>query len=104
MLINAAICSRRLPGRSWYAVLAVALLCYGTTRSEQLPRTYNPQRTAETAVKAYRLQRGMSEAAELVQHVLNDTVADPQWTAPPCRAPVAGASLPPLATVPRKTS
>ncbi|MGW3463363.1 hypothetical protein ACWDE9_28905 [Streptomyces olivaceoviridis] len=74
--------SRRLPGRSWYAVLAVALLCYGTTRSEQLPRTYNPQRAAETAVEAYRLQRGMSKAAELVQHLLSDTVADPQWTAP----------------------
>ncbi|MEU7028893.1 hypothetical protein AB0A60_19655 [Streptomyces sp. NPDC046275] len=68
--------ARRLPGgRSWHAALAVALLCYGTARGEQLPRTYNPQRAAETAVEAYRLQRGMSEAAGLLQHVLNDTAA-----------------------------
>ena len=70
----------------------MALLCYGTARGEQLPRTYNPQRAVETAVEAYRLQNSMSEAAGLLQHVLNDTatgreVAVPrvvhQWEEPP---------------------
>ncbi|MFJ4151936.1 hypothetical protein ACIP10_30790 [Streptomyces galbus] len=65
--------ARRLPGnRNWYAPLAVALLCYGTARGAQLPRTYNPQRAAETAVEAYRLQRGMSQAAEALQRILRD--------------------------------
>ncbi|MFF8617947.1 hypothetical protein [Streptomyces sp. NPDC015350] len=80
--------ARRLPdGRSWHEALAVALLCYGTARGKQLPRTYNPQRAAEIAVEAYRLQRGMSEAAELAQHILNGTAAAPgvvhRWEQPP---------------------
>ncbi|MFI5986963.1 hypothetical protein ACIBEA_39635 [Streptomyces sp. NPDC051555] len=63
---------RRLPdGRPWHTPLAVALLAYGTARGGQLPRTYNPQRAAETAVEAYRLQRAMTEAARLVQHLLH---------------------------------
>ncbi|WP_228473961.1 phosphoribosyltransferase domain-containing protein, partial [Streptomyces calidiresistens] len=75
--------ARRLPGgRSWHAALAAALLCHGTARGEQLPRTYNPQRAAETAVEAYRLQRGMSEAAGLLQHALNDTGAGREAAAP----------------------
>jgi adenine/guanine phosphoribosyltransferase-like PRPP-binding protein len=61
---------RRLGGKAWHAALAVALLCYGTARGEQLPRTYNPERAAETAVEAYRLQRGMGNAAVLLQKVL----------------------------------
>ncbi|MGW6602615.1 hypothetical protein [Streptomyces sp. NPDC055036] len=66
--------ARRLPGgRPWHAALAAALLCYGAARGEQLPRTYNPGRAAETAVEAYRLQRGMSEAAGIIRHVLSDT-------------------------------
>ncbi|GFH72847.1 hypothetical protein Sdia_36150 [Streptomyces diastaticus subsp. diastaticus] len=75
--------ARRLPGsRTWYAPLAVALLCYGTARGAQLPRTYNPQRAAETAVEAYRLQRGMSKAAEAVQRVLSDLVGGPETAMP----------------------
>ncbi|MHC3393902.1 hypothetical protein ACLQ2E_31235 [Streptomyces lavendulocolor] len=75
--------ARRLPGgRPWHAALSVALLCYGTARGEQLPRTYNPQRAAETAVEAYRLQRGMSEAAGLLQHVLNDTASGREAAVP----------------------
>ncbi|MFI1189411.1 hypothetical protein [Streptomyces californicus] len=75
--------TRRLPGdQSWHAALAVALLCYGTARGQQLPRTYNPQRAAETAVEAYRLQRGMSEAAGLLQHVLNDTASGRESAVP----------------------
>ncbi|MFF8786795.1 hypothetical protein [Streptomyces sp. NPDC015125] len=75
--------ARHLPGgRSWHAALAVALLCYGPARGEQLPRTYNPQRAAETAVEAYRLQRSMSDAARLVQHVLG-VDAPPGWAAAP---------------------
>lgn len=63
----AELLGRRLPGdRSWITPLAVALLCYGTARGEQLPRTYNPQRAAETAVEAYRLQRGMADAARVL--------------------------------------
>ncbi|MFD7323947.1 hypothetical protein ACFV9D_23050 [Streptomyces sp. NPDC059875] len=102
--------ARRLPGRqSWHAALAVALLCYGTARGGQLPRTYNSQRAASTAVEAYRLQRGMTEAARLVQHVLNDSVADQElagprvvrrWTQPPGalvqpRLPFGGSPAPP---------
>ncbi|MGC5264021.1 hypothetical protein ACPXCO_23685 [Streptomyces cyaneofuscatus] len=76
--------ARRLPGghQFWYSALAVALLCYGTARGGQLPRTYNTQRAAETAVEAYRLQRGMSQAAEAVQHMLTDAVADREAAAP----------------------
>ncbi|MCL3998890.1 hypothetical protein [Streptomyces lavenduligriseus] len=75
--------TRRLPGsRNWYAALAVALLCYGTARGTQLPRTYNPKRAAETALEAYRLQRGMCEAAGLVQQILADTVAGRTVDAP----------------------
>jgi hypothetical protein len=75
--------ARRLPGgRTWQAALAVALLCYGTARGTQLPRTYNPQRAAETALEAYRLQRGMCEAAGLVQQVLADTAAGRPVAAP----------------------
>ncbi|MEU3046802.1 phosphoribosyltransferase family protein [Streptomyces sp. NPDC006984] len=74
--------ARRIPGgRSWYAALAVALLCYGTARGAQLPRTYNPQRAAETAVEAYRLQTGMAQAAEAVQRVLADLFG-PQTAVP----------------------
>ncbi|WP_435598454.1 phosphoribosyltransferase family protein [Streptomyces anulatus] len=107
--------TRRLPGgRSWHAALAVALLCYGTARGEQLPRTYNPQRAAETAVEAYRLQRGMSEAAGLLQHVLNDTASGREsavprvlrrWAQPPGalvqpRLPFDGAPAPESGPVP----
>ncbi|KOT46747.1 hypothetical protein ADK41_00585 [Streptomyces caelestis] len=75
--------ARRLPNtRPWYAPLAVALLCYGTARGAQLPRTYNPQRAAETAVEAYRLQRGMSQAAEALQPVLSDLVGGPETAVP----------------------
>ncbi|MFD7556994.1 hypothetical protein ACFV9E_20960 [Streptomyces sp. NPDC059835] len=73
---------RRLPGQFWYSALAVALLCYGTARGGQLPRTYNAQRATETAVEAYRLQRGMSQAAAVVQHMLTDAVADHAVDAP----------------------
>ncbi|CAL9587455.1 hypothetical protein SUDANB106_05171 [Streptomyces sp. enrichment culture] len=84
--------ARCLPdSRSWHPPLAAALLCYGSARGAQLPRTYNPQRAAETAVEAYRLQRGMSDAALLVQRLLtavsNRDVAAPyvvrQWSQPP---------------------
>ncbi|MFE2914623.1 hypothetical protein ACFXI0_27770 [Kitasatospora indigofera] len=76
--------ARRLSDEQpWHAALAVALLCHGTARGEQLPRTYNAQRAAETAREAYRLQRAMSEAAVLLQHTLNDTAASPQLAAPP---------------------
>ncbi|MFB8310157.1 hypothetical protein ACFC5T_16530 [Streptomyces sp. NPDC055961] len=73
---------RRLPGQFWYAALAVALLCYGTARGGQLPRTYNAHRATETAVEAYRLQRGMSQAAAVVQHMLTDAGADHAVAAP----------------------
>ncbi|MFD7341094.1 hypothetical protein ACFV98_34655 [Streptomyces violascens] len=73
---------RRLPGQFWYSALAVALLCYGTARGGQLPRTYNAQRATETAVEAYRLQRGMSQAAAVVQHMLTDAMADHAVDAP----------------------
>lgn len=111
--------ARRLPGeRSWHAALAVALLCYGTARGKQLPRTYNPQRAAETALEAYRLQRGMSEAAALLQHVLQDVLnstptgqetAVPQvvrwWAQPPgalveSRLPFGGTPAPAPGTAP----
>ncbi|WP_274036466.1 phosphoribosyltransferase [Streptomyces sp. MMBL 11-1] len=66
--------ARRVPGGApWKAALAVALLCYGTARGEQLPRTYNPHRAAGTAVEAYRLQRGMNHAARLALDLLHET-------------------------------
>ncbi|MDW4916265.1 hypothetical protein [Streptomyces californicus] len=66
--------ARRVPGSGpWDVPLAVALLCYGTARGEQLPRTYNPHRAAGAAVEAYRLQRGMNHAARLVQDLLHET-------------------------------
>ncbi|PWI05009.1 hypothetical protein DIZ27_41920 [Streptomyces sp. NWU339] len=75
--------ARRLPGsRTWYAPLAVALLCYGTARGAQLPRTYNPQRAAEAVVEAYRLQRGMSQAAEALQQILSDLAGGPETAVP----------------------
>ncbi len=75
--------TRRLPGgQPWHGALAVALLCYGVARGEQLPRTYNPARAAETALEAYRLQRGMSEAAVILRHVLGATEAGRDTAAP----------------------
>ncbi|MGW7304060.1 phosphoribosyltransferase family protein [Streptomyces sp. NPDC054835] len=68
--------------------LATALLCYGTARAEQLPRTYNPQRAAATATEAYRLQSTMSDAVLLLQETLRIPVsARPpvlrRWAQPP---------------------
>ncbi|MCX5215781.1 phosphoribosyltransferase [Kitasatospora sp. NBC_00240] len=75
--------ARRLPDEQpWHAALAVALLCHGTARGKQLPRTYNAHRAAETAREAYRLQRAMSKAAALLQHILNDTSAAARATVP----------------------
>ncbi|MFE7531255.1 hypothetical protein ACFU7Y_36935, partial [Kitasatospora sp. NPDC057542] len=75
--------ARRLPGEQpWAAALAAALLGYGTARGEQLPRTYNTQRACESAREAYRLQRGMSAAAILLQYTLATRAAGPQAAAP----------------------
>ncbi|MFJ1662423.1 hypothetical protein [Streptomyces anthocyanicus] len=68
-----SVARRRPGGEPWNTALAVALLCYGSARGEQLPRTYNPHRAAGTAVEAYRLQRGMNHAAWLVQDFLHET-------------------------------
>ncbi|MEU3553320.1 phosphoribosyltransferase [Streptomyces fragilis] len=73
---------RRLGGKAWHAALAVALLCYGMARGEQLPRTYNPERAAEAAVEAFRLQRGMGNAAVLLQKVLRYGETGPDSAAP----------------------
>ncbi|MFI8459104.1 hypothetical protein [Kitasatospora sp. NPDC085464] len=84
--------ARRLSDEQpWREALAVALLCYGAARGEQLPRTYNAQRAAETAREAYRLQRGMTAAAALLQRTLTKPVAGPRaaepvvawWAQPP---------------------
>ncbi|MFD6334851.1 hypothetical protein ACFWGI_35480 [Streptomyces niveus] len=71
----AASLARHLPGADgpWQPALAAALLCYGSARGAQIPRTYNPQRAAVTAVETYRLQHGMSRAAHLVRHHLTGT-------------------------------
>ncbi|WP_158835120.1 phosphoribosyltransferase [Streptomyces sp. NRRL S-350] len=100
--------ARRLPGEQpWHEALAVAVLCYGAARGEQLPRTYNVQRAAETAREAYRLQRGMTDAAALLQRTLNKAAAGPRaaepvvarWTEPPAalvqpRLPFGGTPAP----------
>ncbi|MEU8543132.1 hypothetical protein AB0C52_24645 [Streptomyces sp. NPDC048717] len=85
----AAAVDRRLPGgASCLPALATALLCYGPARGEQLPRTYNPERAADTAREAYRLQSAMSEAALILQETLTLTPNGPRtvlrrWTGAP---------------------
>ncbi|MEU3077804.1 hypothetical protein [Streptomyces laurentii] len=70
----AAAVDRRRPGEaSCLPALATALLCYGPARGDQLPRTYNLERAADTAREAYRLQSAMSEAALILQETLTLT-------------------------------
>ncbi|MFF7780001.1 hypothetical protein ACFZCG_36945 [Streptomyces tanashiensis] len=85
----AAAVDRCRPGaESSLPALATALLCYGIARGEQLPRTYNPERAAEAAKEAHRLQVTMTDAALVLQEALSIPVTGRRpvlhrWAQPP---------------------
>ncbi|MFI0220149.1 hypothetical protein [Streptomyces lydicus] len=90
--------------------LALALLCHAAARGEQIARTYTPERAVEIALEAHRLQRGMAEAAALVQSLIRPggdckpPLVVRRWAQPPAelmqvRLPFGGEPAEPVPTV-----